>query len=361
MGRVELDRVTVSRDGHRVLDAVELVVADHERLAILGPSGSGKTLLLRAVAGVEPIDSGRVRIGGHDVTGLAPRDRDVAMIDQQATLQPHLDVRDNLAFALRLRRVPREEVDRRVMAEARALSLRRLLSRRPRTLAAGERHQVSLGRSLVRRGSVLLLDEPLARIDASRRAGLIRELVQVQEGYGVTLLLATNDQRVAMMLGQRIAVLRGGRVVQVGAPMEIHQRPVDEFVAGFVGSPPMNLLPGRVVRGAAGTEVRTGRLTVPSWAAPVSALAGREVTVGLRPESLALADGSSRFTYPGVVLRREFLGAGVLLEVSHGADGSVRLVTDRPGPAVDEPVRLAVDPAAIHLFEPGGVALVHGI
>lgn len=361
MGRVELDQVTVSRDGRRLLDGIDLVVADRERLSIVGPSGAGKTTLLRCVAGVEPIDHGRIRLDGRDVTDAPPRDRDIAMMDQRGSLQPHLDVGHNLGFPLRLRKVPREEVERRVAAEARAFSLSDLLARHPGTLAAGEQHQVALARTLIRRGSILLLDEPLAQIDAGRRNLLIRELVQVQEGYGVTLLLATNDQRVGMAVGRRLAVLHDGRLVQTGTPTDVHERPATEFVAGFVGSPPMNLLPGHVVRARAGVEVRAGPVCIPSWSPAVSSLAGQRVTVGVRPEALSLAGPDSRFTADGVVTHEEFLGHRVAVTVGRRPDERLQLLVERPAPALGDEIRVAVDPAGIHLFEPGGAALAHSV
>ena len=361
MSSVEVLGVTVSRGDRRLLDAVDLHVNDGERLVLLGPSGAGKTMLLRCIAGLEALDAGQVVIGDRDVTHLGPRDRDVAMVNQLGSLQPHLDVRRNLGFPLRVRHYPRDEVDARVEAEGRAFSILDLFRRRPRSLSAGERHEVALAHSLVRRAQVLLLDEPFATIDGPRRGTLIRQLIDVQEGYAVTMLLATNDQRVAMGLAHRVAVVRDGRIVQVGTPEDLHARPASAFVAGFLGSPPMNLLAGEVRRADAGVEVRAGRLCIPSWSPTVSSLAGRRVTVGIRPEALSPADTDSRFVVDGAVQHREFLGPRVSLTVGGNGDDRIVALVERPGSEVGDRVRLTVDPASVHLFEPEGDALAHGV
>jgi multiple sugar transport system ATP-binding protein len=368
VGRIELQSVTVTREGAMLLDRIELSVAEGERMAVLGPSGSGKSTLLRTIAGLEAPDppgpdrpdGGRVLFDGRDVTGLPPRDRDVSMVSQQAGLQPHLDVRRNMGFPLTLRRMAPEEVDARVEAEASAFSLGKLLRRRPATLSTGERHEVALARSLVRRASVLLLDEPVADQDGPRRASLVRELITLQEGYGVTLLVATNDQRVAMGLAQRCAVLDGGRIVQVGRPQDLFARPATVFVAGFLGSPPMNLMTGRVERAASGARIVAGPLRVRSFAPVVSDLVGTTCTVGIRPSDLHVAEPGSDAVLEEPVRSCAFLGAE--LEIRLGtADQELVATIARPGPGIGELVRLAVHPADIHLFGPDGVAITHGV
>lgn len=361
MGSIELVGVTVSRGGRRVLDGIDLEVAAGERVVLLGPSGAGKTSVLRAVAGLDPLETGQVLIAGVDVTGLGPEERNVAMVDQAVSLQTHLDVRGNLEFALRLRRYPPQEIEERVEAEARAFSIQGLLRRRPRTLSAGQRHEVGLARSLVRRAEALLLDEPLAAIDAGRRDDLIRQLVDVQVGYGVTMLVATNDQAVSMRLADRLAVLRDGRVIEAGTPIELHTGPATEFTAGFLGSPPMNLHPGMVTRGRAGVEVLAGALRLPSWSPVVSQLAGREVTVGVRPEAITAADGHSRFVLTASAVSRELLGAHVSLTVEDETGTRWVVLLPRSRAEIGHRARLVVDPARVHLFEPGGRALAHGV
>jgi ABC-type sugar transport system ATPase subunit len=363
MSSLELMSVTVSRGERRLLDAVDLAVATAERVVILGPSGSGKTTLLRTVAGLEQHVTGTIRIDGRDVTALQPRDRGVSMVNQEASLQPHLDVGSNVAFPLRIRRVPRDEVAERVLAEARAFAFRDLLQRRPSTLSAGERHEVALARSLVRRPELLLLDEPLARADAPRRSVLLRELIAVQQGYGVTLLVATNDQRVAMSLAHRIAVLDDGRLVQVGTPGEVFRRPGTAFVAGFLGTPAMNLLRGRVTRARAGVRVEAGPIRVTSFRPEVSDLAGREVIVGIRPTDLDRVDAHDEglLVIEEPVLRRAFLGSEIEVGLDAGDGRELTAIVDRPAPETGSLLRLRADPAQVHLFALDGPALAHGV
>lgn len=360
MGHVELRAVSVVRDGEVLLDAVDVAVGDGERLAVLGPSGSGKTTLLRVVAGVQTADRGTVRIAGRDVTHAPARDRDVGMVDQAASLQPHLDVRRNVGFPLALRRVGRRERDARVEAEARAFSLRGMLRRRPNQISTGQRHEVALARSLVRRVGVLLLDEPFARTDPPRRTVLLRELVRVQEGYGVTLIAATNDQRVAMGLAHRCVVLDGGRVVQIGPPTELHARPANRFVAGFVGTPPMNFLPGRVERAASGVRVVAGPLRIRSFSPLVADLAGHGCVVGVRPTDLRAAGHDETITIEEVV--RQAVSTGPAVEVQVGEpDAPLTASLAPPAPRLGALLRLAADPADIHLFDTTGAARAHGV
>jgi ABC-type sugar transport system ATPase subunit len=356
VARLELSAVGVVTDGTRVLEAVDLTVPDGTRTVVLGASGSGKTTLLRAVAGVTPVTSGRVWFDDRDVTDLPARDRDVAFVSQQGALQPHLDVGRNLGFALRLRRVPRAEEHSRVEAEARAFSLGGMLHRRPRTLSAGERHEVALARTLVRPSAVLLLDEPFAQIDAARRGVLRRELARVQEGYGVTLVATTNDPVTALALAQQIVVLEDGRVLQVGLPGELLARPASTFVAGLLLTPAMNLLPGRVEGAGAFTHLVAGPLRIPAARVPPGA--SRRVTLGVRPADVELGGRG-----PDVPVRgRTFLGAEVELTVGRAGDPPIAAIVPRPAPEVGDRVRLRVAPERVHLFDPvTGFALVHGV
>ncbi|MEX2551281.1 MAG: ABC transporter ATP-binding protein [Nitriliruptoraceae bacterium] len=360
---MQLIDVTVTRGGSPVLHDVDLRVAAGERVAILGPSGAGKSSLLRAVAGFEHIAHGRILIAERDVTGLPTRERGVAMVAQDAALHGHLDVEENLGFPLTLRGVEPAERARRVAAEARTFSLTKLLRRRPRTLSAGEAHEVALARSLVRRGTVLLLDEPFAKADDGRRAALLHELVQVQEGYGVTCLLATNDQRIAMSAAHRCAVLHEGRLVQVAPPQELYDRPSTVFVAGFLGTPPMNLLTGHIERVAGRAQLQAGPFQIPSVSPRISPLVGTRCTVGIRPTDLRPASGDELIVIEEVVRRRTFLGAG--FEVGIGASSDpVEEVVARLGaaePPVGALLRLTVDPSHVHVFAPDGRALAHGV
>jgi ABC-type sugar transport system ATPase subunit len=358
----------VVRGDATVLRDVDLDVASGERLALLGSSGAGKTTLLRAIAGVQPLAAGRIWIGGREVTGLDARERGVGMVTQESTLQPHLDVRGNLAFPLRVRRVPAAEQRARVEAEARAFSLWGLLPRRPRTLSAGQRHEVALARTLVRRVDALLVDEPFAHLDPPRRIELQRELLSVQSGYGVTLLLATNDQRVALSCGERVAVLDAGRLVQLAPPLELFHRPATTFVAGLVGELPMDLHVGVALRVRGAVVLEAGPLRLRSDRPVLRGLVGRRIQLGIRPTAWELVEpGTDRPGGPrtilaeGTVRRREFTGARATITLATGRHTLVAVVV-APGPQVGDRVTLAASTEAVHVFDGDtGHAVSHGI
>ena len=354
MARLELDHVTVEApDATRLLDDASLTVDDGRRAVILGASGAGKTTLLRTVAGVLDVTEGRLLLDGREVTRTPPRERDVALVSQQGSLQPHLDVRGDLGFALRLRRVARGEVASRVDAEASAFALRHLLRRRPRQLSAGERHEVALARSLVRRCAVLLLDEPFARIDAGRRAALRRELARVQEGYAVTTLRTTNDPETALRFAQDVIVLDAGRVLQAGALEDVVERPATRQVAELLLLPSPQVLSGRLEGRGPSRRLVAGPVVVPAPHLPVELPTRVEMVV--RPTDLAVVpDGPAR------VRDHTFLGHELDLTVV-AAGVAVRVRVPRPAPAVGARVRVTADPARIHLFDPAtGHALLHG-
>jgi multiple sugar transport system ATP-binding protein len=360
MSAVELRGVEVRRDGVTILRDVSLSVPHGQRFALLGPSGSGKTTLLRVLAGVEPVAAGQVLFDGVDVTHTAPRDRDTAMVDQVATLLPHLDVGHNVGFPLEVRDVGDDEVDDRVRAEARAFGFLDRLRRRPRTLSTGQRDEVALARALVRRVGILLLDEPFAHHDAPRVSDLVRDLIATQQGYDVTLIAATNDQRIALGLTEGCAVLQGGRVVQVDSPQELFARPVNRFVAGFVGTPPMNLVPGRVEPARSGVRIVAGPLRLRSFAPAVTALAGQAVTVGVRPHDLRPLRDDAEPAIEEVV--RRVVDTGSRVEVELGRRSTELLaVVPRPAPRVGALLALQLDPAAVHLFDVDGHAIAHGV
>jgi ABC-type sugar transport system ATPase subunit len=246
MAIVELRGIERRFGSVRALDGVDLRVDDGELCVVVGPSGCGKSTLLRAVAGLEPLDAGGVWIDGRDVTRAEPRDRDVAFVFQSYALYPHLTVRENLEFPLRVRKVARDERQGRVREAAELLRIDDLLDRRPAELSGGQRQRVAMGRAVVRRPKVFLFDEPLSNLDARLRGRMRVELIELHRRLGATSLYVTHDQAEAMTLGQQLVVLRDGRVHQIGSPREIYERPVDPFVAGFIGSPPMNFIEGKV-------------------------------------------------------------------------------------------------------------------
>jgi multiple sugar transport system ATP-binding protein len=296
MAELQLEDVTrVHPDGSVAVADLSLHVRNGELLALVGPSGSGKSTTLRLIAGLEPVTSGTISIGGRVVNGLQPHERNVAMVFEGDSLYPHLTAGGNLRFGLEMGRVPKSEIDLRVQAESRVLGVARLLGRLPRTLSAGQRQRVAVGRATVRVPDVFLLDEPLTHLDAANRDRLRQELSTLQHGMGVTTVYVTHDQGQAMAIGDRIAVLRRGRLEQVDTPRAVYRRPDNTFVASFLGSPGMSLLPATLERDADGTWIGVSgqRLRFPGE--PAGALrryVGRPVVIGLRPEDVTAARGA---------------------------------------------------------------------
>jgi ABC-type sugar transport system ATPase subunit len=335
----------------------DLTVEEGEFLVLVGPSGCGKSTLLRMIAGLEEPSEGRVTIGGRDVTHAAPSDRGVAMVFQSYALYPQMTVAENIAFPLKVGRVPRREIATRVAAVAAMLDLTELLDRRPRALSGGQRQRVSIARAVVRNPRVLLLDEPLSNLDTALRARMRHEFARLHQQLGATMIYVTHDQLEAMTLANRIVVMSAGRVEQVGAPIEVYRRPASLAVAAAIGSPGMNLLAativaggedGAVVRLAGSEEVRTGA-RVPDEAV------GGAATLGVRPEHLQAAAAGP---FAGAVELFERLGP---LSFAHlGARGLAEtIVAQLPGDrsvTLGETLHFAVDPGDTHLFAPDGRA-----
>jgi multiple sugar transport system ATP-binding protein len=273
------------------VSAMDLEVAEGELLVLVGPSGCGKTTTLRIVAGLEEPSEGEVWIGGRRVDGVAPRDRDVAVVFQNYALYPHMSVFDNMAFGLRMRGTPRAEVRARVEQAAALLGIEELLARRPAQLSGGQRQRVAMGRAIVRKPQLFLFDEPLSNLDAKLRAQMRTEIKRLHQRLGATTVYVTHDQVEAMTLATRIVVMNAGRIEQIGVPAELYTRPATRFVAGFIGTPAMNFVPCRLAANGAGLAVELGggaRLAVPAMLEPAyRAHAGRELVLGLRPEHLA--------------------------------------------------------------------------
>jgi multiple sugar transport system ATP-binding protein len=330
VARLELDGIAKTfRGGAAALRGVSLAVEDGELLAVVGPSGCGKSTLLSIVAGLEAPTSGEVRIDGRAVTGLSPRERDVAMVFQSYALYPHMTVRRNLAFPLEVARLPRREIDARVSEVSALLGLDPLLGRRPGELSGGQRQRVALGRALVRRPRLFLFDEPLSNLDAALRAGVRAELKKLHERLGATFLYVTHDQAEAMTLADRIVVLRDGAVEQVGTPREIYGAPATAFVARFVGTPQVNLVPPAAL-----------------------GLPASPALVALRPEDLALSLRGEPGSLQGRVWLVEPMGAETWVTVERGP---ARLVA-RCAAGFDAPpgatVHLSFDAARLHWFDP---------
>jgi multiple sugar transport system ATP-binding protein len=298
-------------DGTVAVERLDLSIADGELFVMLGPSGCGKTTTLRAIAGLERQTEGHIDVGERRVDDLPPADRDIAMVFQFYALYPHMRTRDNIAFPLRAEGLPEEDVGRRVAEAARMLQLEALLDRRPSRLSGGEQQRVALARALVRQPQAFLMDEPLTNLDAEIRADMRTEVKHLQARLGTTMVYVTHDQLEAMSLGHRIAILNKGRLEQVGTPMEVYDRPATLFCAGFIGSPPMNLVPVSLDDGS--LRAAGGLALAP----PAGLARGRQVVAGVRPEALELVapgDGAA----PARVVSEEALGDEVIYVVEAG-------------------------------------------
>ena len=340
MTSIRLDDVSVVKDDETTVRGVDLTIADGELFVLIGPSGSGKTSILRVIAGLDRPSEGEVLFDGAPVTEIPSYQRDVSMVFQDNALIPFKSVRKNVSFPLEVHHVASSEIDDRVNAESRALAIERFLARMPNQLSAGHQQLVQAARALVRRPRVLLLDEPLARIDPVKRSEMRTELRLLQRGYGVTTVYATNDPVEAMAMGNRVAVIDRGGIRQIGTPQEIHDEPVDQFVAGFVGVAPMSFLDGRAVE----REVRVKAGAIPL---PPDAASG-QVTVGVRPHDWEFVDTAG---LPGTVLNVEHQGDRVMVDVDLAGD-RVMVRTEVPGPSVGASVQLWT--RRFHLFLPNG-------
>ena len=333
MVEIALNEVSVVFTGDRpedtvtALDRLTLHVRSGELLTLVGPSGSGKSTLLRTIAGVEDLSTGTITIGDRVVNDLSPRERDIALVSQYDTLLPHLTVEQNLGFPLSLRKVSADETSRRVRAEARALGLWPKLRRRPRQLSSGERQKAALGRATTRRPQVYLFDEPLAGLDAGERGRVRRELRQLQRGMGITAIYVTHDQRDAMALGDRVAVLSRGRIIQIDEPMQVWASPADLFVARFFGDPPLGLVQGRLHDDGSTAWIDVSgaalRLHEQQRAAVASRATGPEVAVGVRTDGVRIdADQAARGPWhrrlPAVVTAVEPVGSSTTVTLVPG-------------------------------------------
>jgi ABC-type sugar transport system ATPase subunit len=340
-----------------ILRGVDLEIPEGSFAVLVGPSGCGKSTLLRLVAGLEQADEGRIRIAGKDVTELPPRDRDIAMVFQSYALYPHLSVRENLAFGLRLRGTPKQEMDARIEEASAMLGLGKLLDRLPKQLSGGQRQRVAMGRAIVRRPKLFLFDEPLSNLDAALRAEVRVEIRRLHDRLGATTIYVTHDQVEAMTLADTLWVLNGGHVEQAGPPLEIYERPRTKFVATFLGSPPMNLMSARVVLEGTEAFVEGGGVRAPLESRQFgdALTAGRAVTLGIRPHDLRLAtDGAPKLADLRVELV-ESLGTEAFAHGRFAPDGPTVIArldsadarALRPGHTVP----LSAPSAALHLFD----------
>jgi len=365
MPSVSFEHVSKRFGDATVIDDFDLQVADGELLVLVGGSGSGKSTILRMLAGLETVTSGRIRIDDRDVTDLAPRDRDVAMVFQDYGLYPHMSVRDNLSLGLRLRKVPRHEIDRRVKWAAGMLGLEPLLDRKPKALSGGQRQRVAMGRAMVREPKVFLFDEPLSNLDAGLRAQMRIEIGGLQDRLKTTTVYVTHDQVEAMTLGDRIVVLADGRIQQIGRPIDLYRSPVNRFVAGFIGTPAMNFLEGTLTAdgGRVFFSAEAARLKMKAGTA-VSA-SSEPITLGIRPEDLRMdllaqysthgsADGD---TLTGRVVLVERLGGTSHVHFQVGPHRLMASVASDSLPEVGVDITAHVPAARVHLFGGDGRAI----
>jgi multiple sugar transport system ATP-binding protein len=370
MAEVVLTDVTKVYPGDvTAVDKANLRIADEEFIVLVGPSGCGKSTTLRMVAGLEEISDGTIRIGDRVVNDVPPKDRDIAMVFQNYALYPHMTVYKNMAFALKLRKFPKQEIDERVRHAAKILGIDNLLERKPKALSGGQRQRVAVGRAIVRQPAAFLFDEPLSNLDAKLRVEMRAELKRLHHRLRTTTIYVTHDQEEAMTLGDRIVVMKDGLIQQCGEPLEVYHRPANRFVAGFVGSPPMNFLEGRLEAGDGGVTFTAGAVKIDLSDEAGAKLASRgdgEAVLGIRPEAVSL-HGEGRFagegnTMDATVTVSEPLGEkmDLYLDVADGIKLVARVDAER-GIEAGDAVTLHLDLAAVHVFETGetGENLLH--
>jgi multiple sugar transport system ATP-binding protein len=355
---IELQGVSKRFDRNTVIRDVDLTIEEGEFCVIVGPSGCGKSTLLRLIAGLEEVDNGRILIGGREVTALPPAERDVAMVFQSYALYPHMSVYDNLAFGLRYGRGNRQGIRERVEAAAGILNIGELLMRKPAQLSGGQRQRVAIGRAIVREPAAFLFDEPLSNLDAELRVRMRLEFVRLHRRLGTTMVYVTHDQVEAMTLADRMVVLDAGAVVQVGPPLELYHRPGSRFVAGFIGSPQMNFLPGRLLKGdhhGATVELHDGTV-VPAGVDASGCRPGEAVTLGIRPEHLAITSGEDSRLQAEVSLV-ERLGDHSLIHLEWQGTQLVIRDSSEQGVAAGNRIQLCLPRQHCHLFDAADEAL----
>ncbi len=362
MARVTLDGVRkVYENGFVAVADATFEIADGELVVLVGPSGCGKSTTLRMIAGLETISAGTLRIGERIVNDVPPAARDIAMVFQNYALYPHMSVRDNMAFALKLRNEPRAEIERRVGVAAEILGLEPVLDRRPRQLSGGQRQRVALGRAIVRQPQVFLFDEPLSNLDAKLRVQTRKEIARLHRRLGTTMVYVTHDQVEAMTLGDRIIVMNAGEVQQIGTPLDLYEQPANQFVAGFVGSPAMNFIEGSVT--AQGDRLlfhsADDAITLPLPAVP----SAPHVSLGVRPEALFVEGGPFVPARTAAIDARldvlEPMGSEIVLSARVQEHELVARVAPQPLPAPESHVRLLVDLDRVYLFDAQSGAALH--
>ncbi|HEX3580220.1 MAG TPA: sn-glycerol-3-phosphate ABC transporter ATP-binding protein UgpC [Thermoanaerobaculia bacterium] len=322
-----------------VIEHLDLHINDHELMVLVGPSGCGKSTALRMIAGLEEISGGSISIGGRVVNNVAPKDRDIAMVFQSYALYPHMSVRENLEFGLKMRNVDREETRKRVDFAAEILGLSSLLDRKPKDLSGGQRQRVAVGRAIVRQPSVFLFDEPLSNLDAKLRVQTRAEITKLQQTLGTTSVYVTHDQVEAMTMGHRITVMRAGQIQQVGTPADVYAHPANAFVAQFIGTPPMNLVRATVEDGLA----RTSSFSLPL---PHPVANGTRILVGVRPEHVKRGPGIT-----ATVDVVEPIGHETVVYATVGDERIAAIFDPQSTPRAGEAIEMSIDSAKLHLFD----------
>jgi len=355
MATVTFDHVTKAFGDVKAVNDLNLEIGDGEFLVLVGPSGCGKSTALRMIAGLEEISSGTVRIEDRVVNDLAPKDRDVAMVFQSYALYPHMSVRDNLAFGLKLRKVPRAEIERRVSETSKLLELHTLLDRKPKQLSGGQRQRVALGRAIVREPKVFLMDEPLSNLDAKLRVQTRAEIARLHQRLRTTFVYVTHDQVEAMTMGSRIAVMNFGVLQQVGTPQQLYDSPVNRFVAGFIGSPAMNFVEMKVEGSGDEAMLSYDGLRLPVPPRVRGAVGdGRPLVAGFRPEHLDVGEpkGGDEAGFSATCDVVEYLGNEELLHLRLGSEDVVAVVNAAARVQAGSEVRLRLPLSKLHLFDP---------
>ncbi len=359
MAEVVFDKVKKAYGPVTVIESFDLSIHDKEFMVLVGPSGCGKSTALRMIAGLEEVTDGEIRIGDRRVNELPPKDRDIAMVFQSYALYPHMSVKENMEFGLKIRKTPKAEMDRLVSEAANTLGITQLLDRKPKQLSGGQRQRVALGRAIVRKPSVFLFDEPLSNLDAKLRVQMRAEISKLQRNLQTTTVYVTHDQVEAMTMGHRIAIMKDGKLQQVGTPLEVYEQPQNLFVASFIGTPPMNFLSGTIA--AQGTTLKTSGFELPVPEALRGAAArkdGSKVVLGIRPENIREAETENRRGSgdPLVAIRVviefvEPLGHEVIIHGRIGDDLLVAKTEPHHAPQVGDELQLEIELAGLHVFD----------
>jgi multiple sugar transport system ATP-binding protein len=358
MAGVTLKNLVKQFGSTKVVDNLSIEIQDKEFAVLVGPSGCGKTTALRMIAGLETISSGEIYIGDTLVNDMAPKDRDIAMVFQSYALYPHMNIRDNMGFGLRIRQIPKKEIDARVQEAAEILGLQDLLDRKPKELSGGQRQRVAVGRAIVRKPKLFLFDEPLSNLDAKLRVAMRAEISKLHRALGATIIYVTHDQVEAMTMADRIFIMTKGVLQQSGTPMDVYSKPVNRFVAGFIGSPAMNFIDSKVVQADGGLFLDAGsfRVKVPEpFRPPLQPYAGRPVVFGVRPEDISAHDPSAAGNGNTITARAdvvETLGSEIFAHLTCGTDSIVARmeVPERPL-HVGETLQVDLRMAKTHVFD----------